>query len=142
MHPNELLFPQGNFDIAYAAYKDNIVNRSINRILHNEVLEIIKQQKKKKIRILEVGAGVGGSSIELLSKIQSCNVEYYFTDISNFFFNKAKVIFHNIMIGFDTKSMILINRIGNKDLKMRNLILYYVEMFCIMLLILKKVSII
>lgn len=93
MHPNELLFPQGNFDIAYAAYKDNIVNRSINRILHNEVLEIIKQQKKKKIRILEVGAGVGGSSIELLSKIQSCNVEYYFTDISNFFFNKAKVIF-------------------------------------------------
>lgn len=93
MHPNELLFPQGNFDIAYAAYKDNIVNRSINRILHNEVLEIIKQQKKKKIRILEVGAGVGGSSIELLSKIQSCNVEYYFTDISNFFFNEAKVIF-------------------------------------------------
>ena len=42
---------------------------------------------------MEVGAGVGGSSIELLSKIQSCNVEYYFTDISNFFFNKAKVIF-------------------------------------------------
>ena len=35
------MFPQGKLDIAYAAYKDNIVNRSINKVLHEEILEIL-----------------------------------------------------------------------------------------------------
>lgn len=64
-HPNELLFPQGKLDIAYAAYKDNIVNRSINKVLHEEILEILNKNRQN-IRILEIGAGVAGSSLELI----------------------------------------------------------------------------
>ncbi len=91
-HPNELLFPQGKLDIAYAAYKDNIVNRSINKVLHEEILEILNKNRQN-IRILEIGAGVAGSSLELIEKLHPYNVEYYFTDVSKFFFNEAKKLF-------------------------------------------------
>ena len=92
VHPNEILFPQGKLDIAFAAYKDNIVNYSINSILHKEVLEIVANRRSN-IRILEIGAGVAGSSLGLIEKLHPYNVEYYFTDISQFFFNEAKRIF-------------------------------------------------
>lgn len=91
-HPNELLFPQGKLDIAYSAYKDNIVNSSINKVLYDEIIEIIGSRKNK-IKILEIGAGVAGCSFELIKKLDSYNLEYYFTDVSNFFFNEAKKLF-------------------------------------------------
>ncbi|AGX42689.1 non-ribosomal peptide synthetase [Clostridium saccharobutylicum] len=91
IHPHNLLFPKGKLDIAYAIYKDNVVNSSINKAIQIEIINQIKnvQKKKDKIRILEVGAGVGGVSLELIKNLKEYDVEYYFTDVSNFFFNEA-----------------------------------------------------
>ena len=74
---------------------------------------------------------MAGSSLELIEKLHPYNVEYYFTDVSKFFFNEAKNFSRNT-IGLIIRFMILINAIGIKDLRARNLILYYVETFCIM----------
>lgn len=64
------------------------------------IIYVMKKQKNnnKPFRILEVGAGVGGTTIDVITKLKDSKVEYYFTDVSEFFFNNAKKYFMN-MIG-------------------------------------------
>ena len=39
---------------------------------------------------MEVGAGVGGTTVDIIPKLTEFNVEYYFTDLSTFFLNNAQ----------------------------------------------------
>lgn len=48
------------------------------------------QNKKRTFRILEVGAGVGGTSLDVIPSLDGMEVEYYFTDLSTFFLNRAQ----------------------------------------------------
>ncbi|CVI64917.1 Phenyloxazoline synthase MbtB [Clostridiales bacterium CHKCI001] len=89
--PLDLLFPKGNVDIAMSAYRDSLVNKSLNKIIENGVAEYVKEKGKEyKVKILELGAGVGGTSFEIISALKESNVEYCFTDISTFFLNEAQ----------------------------------------------------
>lgn len=90
VHPHNLLFPHGKLDIEYAIYKDNVVSANINEVVKIEILKNIAKRENKKIRILEVGAGIG--SLDLIKSLNNYDVEFYFTDISNFFFNEAKKV--------------------------------------------------
>ncbi|MFJ7916255.1 MULTISPECIES: amino acid adenylation domain-containing protein [unclassified Lysinibacillus] len=93
----DLFFPKGRFDIALAAYKDNLISRSLNQVtiqaVHTIVDEFRKAYPEKTFRILEVGAGVGGVSLELIPTLNHKNVEYVFTDLSQFFLNEARKSF-------------------------------------------------
>jgi pyochelin synthetase len=95
--PLELLFPKGSLDIAMSAYRDNLINKCMNHVVKEVVLFITdkynKLNKNESIRILEVGAGVGGTTSELISILKDYNVEYRFTDISTFFLNKAHEVY-------------------------------------------------
>lgn len=93
----DLFFPKGETDTAMAAYHDNIVNLALNNIAKESIINIVREYKvkkpKKTVRILEIGAGVGGTSVDLIPALDGMGVEYFFTDISNFFLNKAKETF-------------------------------------------------
>lgn len=93
-NPLNLLFPKGDVKPAMAAYHDNKINRMHNGIANEEILYLCKKSNgenpERVFRILEVGAGVGGTSIDLIPDLDGCNVEYYFTDLSTFFLNKAQ----------------------------------------------------
>jgi len=93
-NPLNILFPKGDTEPAMAAYHDNKINQIQNGIACKEVVYLCKQSNKqnpgKPFRILEVGAGVGGTSIDLIPQLDGCNVEYYFTDLSAFFLNNAQ----------------------------------------------------
>ena len=93
----DLFFPKGEYHVALAAYRDNLINRTLNTVTHSAVMKIIEEHEKlnenKPFRILEVGAGVGGTTTELLPLLKGHNVSYYFTDVSTFFFNEAKTRF-------------------------------------------------
>lgn len=93
----ELFFPEGKLDTALAAYHDNLVNRALNRVAQECVIDLAAQQarsgSKRPLRILEVGAGVGGTSIDLIPALADYNAVYHFTDISTFFLNEAKARF-------------------------------------------------
>lgn len=93
-NPLNLLFPKGDVKPAMAAYHDNKINSMHNDIAREEVLYLCRksnrEQPDKVFRILEVGAGVGGTSIDLIPAMDGCNVEYHFTDLSTFFLNKAQ----------------------------------------------------
>ncbi|MBE6876626.1 MAG: methyltransferase, partial [Ruminococcus sp.] len=87
--PLDYLFPHGNTDVAVSIYHDNIINQALNKIARDEIAFLAKK-KNRKVRILEIGAGVGGTSMDVIPALDNLDVEYYFTDLSEFFFNKAK----------------------------------------------------
>lgn len=88
-----LFFPEGDFKIAKAAYHDNLMSRITNSIIVEVILAIIhkfrQKGEKRTFKILEIGAGVGGTSIDLIPALEEENVEYIFTDISKSFLNQA-----------------------------------------------------
>ncbi|SFR83676.1 non-ribosomal peptide synthetase [Anaeromicropila populeti] len=93
--PLDLFFPKGKLDVALAAYQNNLVNHCLNTVVKEGLLCFVRQQQKAKedghpVRILEVGAGVGGTSAELIPALDNSKVEYHFTDISTFFLNEAR----------------------------------------------------
>lgn len=95
--PLNLLFPKGDLKPALASYHDNKINRLNNGFIADEICYLcnskLRNDSKKTFKILEVGAGVGGTTIDVISKLKSEKVEYYFTDVSEFFFNNAKKTF-------------------------------------------------
>ncbi|MGO5092390.1 amino acid adenylation domain-containing protein [Clostridium sp. LCP25S3_F10] len=90
----DLLFPQGNFDIALAAYHDNFISSSLNKVIIESTKCILEEfnklQMNRPFRILEVGAGVGGTSLDLIPELDKYNVEYLYTDLSQSFLNRAR----------------------------------------------------
>ncbi|MFI6403196.1 amino acid adenylation domain-containing protein [Streptomyces sp. NPDC050548] len=87
----DLLFPEGRLDTAAAAYRDNLISRYNNAA----VVEIVRRAARAKagagpLRILEVGAGVGGTSAALVPELRDLSVDYHFTDLSHFFLNEAR----------------------------------------------------
>lgn len=65
-----ILFPKGEMDPALAAYHDNQINKMLNDIAKAEIGFLCReknQNKKRTFRILEVGAGVGGTSLDVIA---------------------------------------------------------------------------
>jgi len=88
--PLHLLFPEGQTDVAEGAYRTNLVSRYMNGLVCAMIQHIALHKKHGVTRLLEVGAGVGGTSMDLIPKLQGRNVEYFFTDVSQYFLNKAE----------------------------------------------------
>jgi acyl transferase domain-containing protein/SAM-dependent methyltransferase/acyl carrier protein len=91
----ELLFPNGEFTAVAPLYKDAYGAVAINRIVAESVLAIRRQlPKDQTLRILEVGAGTGGTTTQILPCLEKAgmwgNVEYTFTDVSPYFLEKAE----------------------------------------------------
>lgn len=89
----QLVFPEGRVEIWEAAYKDNLLSRWMNRLVTTLITGIARDDVSTyPVRILEFGAGVGGTTAELLPALDALGtpVDYLFTDISHFFLNDAK----------------------------------------------------
>lgn len=95
----EVLFSKGSLDLVGKIYNENDAAAFFNHFVADVILEtvnlIIKSQNNKKVRILEIGAGTGGTTVEVLNKLSGLNehLEYYYTDISKGFVNHGKVLF-------------------------------------------------
>ncbi len=87
----DLFFPKGSPKVAISAYQSNVFNKKLNEIVAEVIREyiILYQEPSKKIEILEIGAGVGGTTKDVVNNISDKNIKYYFTDISNYFLNNA-----------------------------------------------------
>jgi len=89
--PLELFFPQGNWDRALGLYESNPLSEYYNSILSSALINYIdNNQEKDLVRILEVGAGTGGTSAAILTEIKDKHVSYTFTDLTTFFTEHAK----------------------------------------------------
>lgn len=87
----DILFPEGSDNSAVGVYSNNKGSRLFNKLVANIVYSYIQaSEKEQAVKILEIGAGIGGTTRFIVDKIKNENFEYFYTDISFYFLNKAK----------------------------------------------------
>lgn len=88
----ELLFPEGNTDTAKSLYNSNPRSQFNNHVIASMVKEYVKEHAKvEKVSILEIGAGIGGTTEPVLAMLSpEDNLTYTYTDLSQFFTAQAK----------------------------------------------------
>lgn len=84
-----LLFPDGDLDTAAAAYRHNIINTYLNAAAV-EVTGHLARTGAATGRVLELGAGTGSLTADLLPVLAGHTTEYLFTDLSPFFLDSAR----------------------------------------------------
>jgi SAM-dependent methyltransferase len=80
-----MLFPEGELSTAAAIYRDNAVNRYLNAA----AVDVVRGLPVKR-RVLELGAGTGSLTADLLPVLDGHTTEYLFTDLSPFFLDAAR----------------------------------------------------
>ncbi|MGO4790098.1 SDR family NAD(P)-dependent oxidoreductase [Paenibacillus sp. 2KB_20] len=88
----DIMFPNSSMNLVEGIYKNNPVADHFNEVLADTLLaymeERINESPAVKIRIIEIGAGTGGTSSRLFQKLKPYNdyiEEYCYTDISKAF---------------------------------------------------------
>jgi len=86
-----LLFPGAGLDTAGAAYRDNLAVRHLNAAVAAALAQAAAAHTADApMRILEIGAGVGGTTEAAVQALAGRNAEYLFTDLSPFFLSEAR----------------------------------------------------
>ncbi|MGV6936852.1 SDR family NAD(P)-dependent oxidoreductase [Paenibacillus sp. CMM36] len=93
----DIMFPNGSMKLVENVYQNNPVADYFNDILSDQVVayvtECIDRNLSARIRILEIGAGTGGTSEAVLSRLepfQEYIEEYCYTDVSRAFLIHAQ----------------------------------------------------
>ncbi|VAW80207.1 Polyketide synthase modules and related proteins [hydrothermal vent metagenome] len=90
----ELIFPGGNTEDASRLYQEAPAANAMNTVMQQSLLNLLKSAPQhRKVRILEIGAGTGGTTAGLLPYLKPDQVEYYFTDLTTLFTMQAEVKF-------------------------------------------------
>jgi NADPH:quinone reductase-like Zn-dependent oxidoreductase/NAD(P)-dependent dehydrogenase (short-subunit alcohol dehydrogenase family)/SAM-dependent methyltransferase len=89
--PLQLLFPDGSVANLEALYGHSAFARVYNRLAGDTIAAACAGLPPgQRVRILEVGAGTGGTTRYVLPKVQQAGVEYVFSDVGNLFLHKAR----------------------------------------------------
>ena len=90
-NPLDLLFPGGSLEDASRLYRDAPFTRGFNLLAGEVVQALLKSNGSgRSPRILEIGAGTGGTTEHVLAALGDAPVDYTFTDISLLFLNQAQ----------------------------------------------------
>ena len=93
-NPLETLFPEGDTATADLLYRDWALVRYFNQLLRAVVFGATGEGAgRRDLRILELGAGTGGSTSVLLPELADRTSLYEFTDVSQVFLERAKRTF-------------------------------------------------
>jgi acyl transferase domain-containing protein/phospholipid N-methyltransferase/acyl carrier protein len=86
--PLQLLFPDGSMDDLQQNYQESPYNRVYNYMVGSVAAQIVGAlPPRQTIRVLEIGAGTGGTTAHVLPAFQPNRTEYVYTDVSNAFNN-------------------------------------------------------
>ena len=90
----ELLFPGGSMDTVLPVYKDGVVASFYNDCVVAAVRAIVDALPEGRLlRVLEIGAGTGGTAASVLPALRHACSCYTFTDVSESFLRAASKIF-------------------------------------------------
>lgn len=96
----DVIFPNGSFGLVESVYKNNLMADFFNEALADTAVAYVQERlaldKSAKIRILEIGAGTGGTSAVVLKRLepyQSHMADYLYTDLSKAFLIHGKQVY-------------------------------------------------
>ncbi len=91
LDPREVLFaPEAVSSWAHFFIEDPLYE-FYNTLVAETVAAAVKEvPPDARLRILEIGAGTGGTTVPVLSRLANRHVEYHFTDVSTFFLAEAR----------------------------------------------------
>ncbi|WP_414578325.1 SDR family NAD(P)-dependent oxidoreductase [Anabaena sp. CCY 9402-a] len=90
-NPVDLLFPNGDLSTLTQLYQNSLGAKVMNTLVQQSINSALKDLPPgEKVRILEIGAGTGGTTAYVLPQLINKSVEYVFTDISPLFLAKAR----------------------------------------------------
>ena len=88
--PVQILFPNGSFAIADKLYRESPSAQVFNGLARESIKATLARLQDRTLRVLEIGAGTGGTSFYVLPEFPRERTEYTFTDVSPFFVAKAR----------------------------------------------------
>ena len=92
--PLQLLFPEGSVESASRIYQDAPLSRLPNALMRHVCQSVLRSMPSGRVlRVLEIGAGTGGTTAHLLPLLRDVPCEYVFTDLSKLFFQAARTKF-------------------------------------------------
>lgn len=92
--PLTLLFPDGDVETLRRLFGEAPAARNANRILVDAVRTAISRRPPTRpLRILEIGAGTGGTTSALLAGLADVSLHYDFSDVSEHFLSAASRAF-------------------------------------------------
>jgi acyl transferase domain-containing protein/acyl carrier protein/phospholipid N-methyltransferase len=92
--PTDVLFPGGDTSLATRLYQHSPGARLMNDRMKQVIVSALKHLPQNRLlRILEVGAGTGGTTIHILPHLPGDQTEYVFTDISPQFLTQSAETF-------------------------------------------------
>ena len=96
VEPLPIIFSDTSIGTAEHLYESGPSSRVYNTTLQVGISKIVESlPEEKTLRILEIGAGTGGTTSHLLSKLPMNRTEYVFTDVSDIFLTKAEQKYRN-----------------------------------------------
>lgn len=94
--PVQLVFPAGDLSMVTQLYQDSPGAQMFNTLVQQVVTQaLVKTPPARGLRILEIGAGTGGTTRYLLPHLPAQNTQYSFTDIGTLFTQKAQDYFQD-----------------------------------------------
>ena len=87
--PLDLLFPGGSAETAEKIYTKSPGPRVFNQLASEAVAAEVRSRKDGTFRVLEIGAGTGGTTECVLRVLPAERTEYVFTDVSPLFLARA-----------------------------------------------------
>lgn len=89
-----LLFPDGDATEMAGLYRQSPTFGSFNALVPHAVRYLLQGlPANRAVRILELGAGTGGTTAHILPTLDIENAEYFMTDVGGFFLNNARAAF-------------------------------------------------
>ena len=91
----DVMFPNSSMELVEGIYRGNAMAEYFNEILGRTLVAgieyLLSQDQERRIRILEIGAGTGGTTAKLLPMLSGLPVEEYcYTDVSKAFLMYAE----------------------------------------------------
>jgi acyl transferase domain-containing protein/thioesterase domain-containing protein/ubiquinone/menaquinone biosynthesis C-methylase UbiE len=90
-NPRELLFNGSAYDTLQHIYSNLLESRYLGNIAQASIKQMVKYlPSDTHLRILEIGAGTGGTTGYLLPELPPQRTQYVFTDVGSFFLSQAQ----------------------------------------------------
>ncbi len=89
--PLQLLFPEGDVRLLTQLYQDSPGATVMNTLVQQAIAQMQDGLPvTQPLRILEIGAGTGGTTAHILPQLQADHTDYVFTDVSPLFLSNAR----------------------------------------------------